>query len=136
MLQKHGRITFVKGQHLFVRPIDGSDHEALQRFLTLHSSFFPPSPSGLIGKLVGDLVAVLLMEVAPSHILVEQLLVAPDLRRKRIGRVMVEELASLAAKIDRPLLVVEEPRDARGFFERVGFREEGGRYVRRVERDG
>jgi GNAT superfamily N-acetyltransferase len=126
----------VKGQHLYVRPIDGSDHEAVDAFLDLCGCPRSLPKTGLLGKLVGDLAAVLLMEIAPSCILIRELVVAAPLRRKRVGRVMIDELAQLAAKIDRPLLVVEEPAEARRFFERVGFAQEGGRYVRRVERAG
>ena len=47
----------MRGQRLFVRPIDPADHDAVRAFL----GYVPPC--GLLGKLVGNLVAVLAMEI-------------------------------------------------------------------------
>ena len=87
--------------------------------------------SGLVGKLVGNLVAVLAMEVTPDAVRIDDLIVARELRRKQIARVMLKELAELAAKMERDWLVVERS-DAREFLRRVGFVEEGERMVRKV----
>ena len=87
--------------------------------------------TGLVGKLVGNLVAVLAMEVTPDAVRIDDLIVARELRRKQIARVMLKELAELAAKMERDWLVVERS-DAREFLLRVGFVEEGDRMVRRV----
>ena len=87
--------------------------------------------SGLVGKLVGNLVAVLSMEVMTDSIRIDELIVARELRRKQIGRVMLKELADLAAKMERDWLIVERG-DGREFLRRVGFVEEGARMVRRV----
>jgi len=76
---------------------------------------------GLIGKLVGDLVAVLAMEITTDAVHISDLFVARELRRKRIGRFMVDELARLAKKMDRDRLIVDPPADAREFFRRIGF---------------
>ena len=89
---------------------------------------------GLVGKLVGDLVAVMTIAVTKDAVRIDDLVVAPELRRKRIGRVMLDELDRLAAKMERDWLIVERARDARYFFERVGFLEDGTRMVRRVRR--
>jgi GNAT superfamily N-acetyltransferase len=121
----------MRGQRLFVRPIEAGDGDAVRGFLDAHAGGAAAPETGLIGKLVGNLVAVLSMNVTPEAIRVDDLVVARELRRKQIGRVMLMELAELAAKLERDWLVVE--RDgAREFFERVGFVEEGGRMVRRV----
>ena len=61
-------------------------------------------------------------------------LVAPELRRKRIGRVMLEELSGLAAKMERDWLIVEKARGASEFFKRIGFIESDNQMVRRVRR--
>jgi len=117
----------MRGQRLFVRPIERGDDEAIRAFL---DGAAPPE-NGLVGKLVGNLVAVLSMEVMADAIRVDDLVVARELRRKQIGRVMMNELAELAAKLERRSLVVE--RDgAREFLQRVGFVEEDGRMIRRV----
>ncbi len=125
----------LRGQRLFVRPIETADSDAVRTFLSAHSDGAPNPPAGLpvglIGKLVGELVAVLAMEVTGDAIRVDDLVVARDLRRKQIGRVMLNELADLAAKMERERLVVERG-DGREFLRRVGFVEEGERMVRRL----
>ena len=123
----------LRGQRLFVRPIETADREAVQAFLATNGDRFSVPENGLVGKLVGNLVAVLAMEVTAQAIRVDELIVARELRRKQIGRVMLSELADLAAKMERDWLVVERC-DAREFLLRVGFVEEGARMVRRVGR--
>jgi GNAT superfamily N-acetyltransferase len=119
----------VKGQKLFVRPIEAGDAAALQGFASLHGG--DPSPSsGLIGKLVGELAAVLTMELETNAIRVTGLVVAKELRRKRIGRVMLNELANLAASTKREWLVAGLAH--RTFLERVGFSEVEGVMRRRA----
>jgi GNAT superfamily N-acetyltransferase len=122
----------MKGQRLFVRPIDAGDAAAVGDFLIRHGvAASSPAPCGLVGKLVGDLVAVLTMEVTETAIRVEELIVAKELRGKRVGRVMMNELHALAAKMDRNR--IEAGRGAAdGFLRRVGFEKEGNQWVRRV----
>jgi GNAT superfamily N-acetyltransferase len=121
----------MKGQRLFVRPIDSGDTAAVTAFLSQYGASAHSPGCGLVGKLVGELVAVLTMEVTDNAIRVDDLVVAPELRRKRIGRVMMNEVHALAAKMDRTR--VEAPR-GRGdeFLQRVGFREEGTKWVKVV----
>jgi len=121
----------LRGQRLFVRPIETADREAIQAFLAAHGGGAAMPKTGLMGKLVGNLVAVLAMEVTPDAVRIDDLIVARELRRKQIARVMLKELAELAAKMERDWLVVERS-DAREFLRRVGFVEEGERMVRRV----
>ncbi len=124
----------MRGQRLFVRPIDDQDHESVRAFLQRHADGALVPECGLVGKLVGELVAVMTIAVTNEAIRVDDLVVAPELRRKRIGRVMLDELDGLAAKMERNWLIVERARDAQPFFERVGFVPEGERMVRRVRR--
>lgn len=119
----------MKGQKLFVRPIEASDAEAIRAFAAQHGGS-PEVRSGLLGKLVGDLAAVLSMEVETSAIRLLDLVVAEELRRKRVGRVMLNELAALAAKLEREWLVAGLAHA--GFLRRVGFTEEDGMMKRRV----
>ena len=124
----------LRGQRLFVRPIEAADRESIEAFFASHGNGAAAVPeSGLVGKLVGNLVAVLAREVTPEAIRVDDLVVARELRRKQIGRVMLRELAELAAKMERDWLIVERG-DANEFLRRVGFVEEGERMVRRVAR--
>jgi N-acetylglutamate synthase-like GNAT family acetyltransferase len=113
----------MRGQKLFVRPIEAADHDAIRAFLASQAASHAPVPScGLIGKLLGDIVAVLSMEITRDAVRVDDLVVAKDLRRKRIGRGMLAELDALAAKIDREWLIA---RDDHEFLRRVGFSGKG-----------
>ena len=119
----------MKGQKLFVRPIDAADSDAIRAFAAQNGG--PPEPrSGLLGKLVGELVSVLSMDVEPDAIRILDLVVAEELRRKRVGRVMLNELAALAAKLEREWLVAGIAHAE--FLRRVGFIEDGGVMKRRV----
>ena len=122
----------MRGQRLFIRPLDPRDHDAIRHFLDLHLHPAPVPAAGIVGKLVGDLVAVAAMELTGDAIRLDDLFVAPDLRRKRVGRFMVDELASLAAKMDREWVVVEQPCGAQEFLRKTGFVERGERWERRV----
>jgi GNAT superfamily N-acetyltransferase len=119
----------VKGQKLFVRPIEASDTEAIREFAARFGGS-PEVRSGLVGKLVGDLAAVLSMELEDGAIRLLDLVVAEELRRKRVGRVMLNELAALAAKLEREWLVAGVAHAE--FLRRVGFIEDGGMMKRRV----
>lgn len=123
----------MRGLRLFVRPIEADDHAALQAFFTKQGDAPPPTPAcGLLGKLLGDIVAVMAIEITDDALRVEALTVARELRRKWIGRVMMRELEQLAVKMDRRRIVVEHAGDAQEFFRRVGFQSEGERWVRVV----
>lgn len=138
----------MRGQRLFVRPLGPLDEDAVREFLARHSAASTPPPAGLAGKLVGDLVAILGFTLLPCSLRIDDLVVRDDLRRKRVGRFMIGEAAKLAAKMDRPLLVVERIVERPGervgervmersgtadeFLRRVGFKEEDKQWIRRV----
>jgi GNAT superfamily N-acetyltransferase len=129
----------MRGLRLFVRPIDPADHPALTTFLARNRDDHPnPTPQpplpawGLLGKLLGDVVAVVALEVTEDAVRIDDILVAADLRRKWIGRVMLREVEQLATRLDRHRIVVENAGDAHEFFRRVGFQSEGERWVRVV----
>jgi len=117
-----------RGLRLFVRPIDPADSEPLRAFLGSDSA----PACGLLGKLLGEIVAVVSLDIAPDALRVDDIVVAPRLRRKWIGRAMMREVEQLAAKMDRDRVVVDDARDATEFFRRVGFESEGERWVRVV----
>lgn len=135
MLKKHGKITTsVRGQKLFVRPIEPDDSEALERFVAAYANGRATPKNGLLGKLVGNLVAVMAIDVsAPGKIRIESLVVATEYRRKRVGRVMIRELESLARKMERDWLVVEPVTEGSEFLRKVGFIEQGRAMMKRVE---
>lgn len=122
----------MRGLRLFVRPIEASDSDALHAFFARHAPGATPPACGLLGKLLGDVVAVLGIDIEDDAMRLEQIVVARELRRKWIGRVMLRELEQLAAKMDRRTIVVDDAGEAREFFRRVGFESEGERWVRAV----
>lgn len=111
-----------------MRPIDPADSEPLRAFLGSDSA----PACGLLGKLLGEIVAVVSLDIAPDALRIDDIVVAPRLRRKWIGRAMMREVEQLAAKMDRDRVVVDDTRDATEFFRRVGFESEGERWVRVV----
>jgi ribosomal protein S18 acetylase RimI-like enzyme len=125
----------MRGQRLFVRPIESGDADTVRGFLAVHAEQNAVPACGLIGKLLGELVAVMAIDLGESNgVRIRDLIVAPELRRKRIGRVMMNEVESLAAKMERDWLIADGAGSAREFLRRVGFTDEGTRMVRRVAR--
>ena len=112
----------MRGLKLYIRPIEPADGEAIRAFLARHSSASAVPACGLIGKLLGDIVAVLSMEITRDALRVDNLVVAEELRRKRIGRGMLAELDALAAKMEREWIVAKGESE---FLRRVGFSGEG-----------
>lgn len=121
----------MRGLRLFVRAIDSADHDVVRAFLSTHGRSRIPD-CGLLGKLLGELVAVLEMQITPDAVLINDIVVKRELRRKRIGRVMLDELEQIAGKIERRRLVVDDADEAAEFLQRVGFQREGARWVRDV----
>jgi ribosomal protein S18 acetylase RimI-like enzyme len=100
-------------------------------FLARHDAHQAPA-WGLLGKLLGDIVAVVALELTGDAVRVVDVTVSSELRKKWIGRVMMREVEQLAVKMDRRRIVVEDARGAQEFFRRVGFQSEGERWVRVV----
>lgn len=118
----------MKGLRLYVRPIEAADRAALQQLL---GTATPPA-WGLLGKLLGDLVAVVALEITGDALRLNDIFVTQELRKKRIGRAMMREVEQLAAKLEQRRIVVDDARGAQEFFRRVGFENEGERWVRVV----
>jgi GNAT superfamily N-acetyltransferase len=119
----------VKGQKLFVRPIEASDLDAARAFAAQHGGS-RDAHAGLLGKLVGELVSVVWIDIEDDAVRVVDLVVAEELRRKRVGRVMLNELASLAKKLERNWLVADVKHAE--FLRHVGFTEDQGVMKRRA----
>jgi N-acetylglutamate synthase-like GNAT family acetyltransferase len=119
----------VKGQKLFVRAIEAADAGEIRAFSKRHGGRSVIT-TGLLGKLVGDLAAVLEIELQDDAIRIVDLVVAEELRRKRVGRVMLNELAEVAARLELDWIVADVAHAA--FLERVGFIEAEGVMKRRV----
>lgn len=121
--------------------MDDGDHTAVTAFFARHaeenigaalSHSQDAAACGLLGKLLGEIVAVADLELTGDAVRVRELVVARELRRKWIGKVMMREIEQLAVKMDRRRLIVDDARGAQEFLRRVGFVEEGERWVRDV----
>jgi N-acetylglutamate synthase-like GNAT family acetyltransferase len=124
----------MKGQRLFIRPLNAEDRTRLERFYLSEKAPLPEYSDGLIGFLVGEVAAHLSFSSSPPVMEIRSFWVARRLRRKRIGRTMVNELASLAAKMELTRLVVRNGEPATEAFLRLGFSEgPDGTLVRSVE---
>lgn len=124
----------MKGQRLFIRPLTGADRSRLRDLYATEAVEFTPTPDGLIGFLVGDVAAHLGFRLEEREVEIVSLLVAAPLRRKRVATLMVRELASLAAKLEKDRLVVRKAGAADTIFHRLGFEPAAdGTLVRNVE---
>jgi GNAT superfamily N-acetyltransferase len=125
-----------RGLRLFIRPLEAADGTFVAEFLERNRGVSATSETipacGLLGKLLGDLVAVVSLDVTADAVRIDDIVVARELRRKWIGRAMLREVEQLAVKMDRQRVVVENAGDAGEFFRRVGFQSEGERWVRVV----
>ena len=123
----------MKGQHLFVRAIEPADYDAIRAFFEAEGNKAAVPACGLLGKLVGELVAILAMRITADAVEIDDLVVARELRRKRIGRAMLAQLAQVARTMDRPQLLVRDVEGRSGeFLRRVGFEREGPWWIRKV----
>lgn len=123
----------MRGLRLYVRPIDSADASAVSAFLARHRGRVESLPAwGLLGKLLGDIVAVVALEITDDALRVDDIVVADGLRRKRIGRAMLREVEQLAAKFERRRVIVDDAGEASEFFRRVGFENEGDKWIRVV----
>ena len=132
----------MRGLRLFVRPIENNDEKDVRAFLAIHAEEPKSGLShemsgenaacGLLGKLLGEIVAVAGLELTGDAVRVREIVVARELRRKWIGKVMMREVEQLAVKMDRRRLIVDDACGAQEFLRRVGFEPEGERWVRVV----
>lgn len=107
-----------RGQKLFVRPITNGDITDLRR-LTGTEMALPPD--GLIGRLVGDTVSFLAFAVSGGELSINEIFVAPDLRKKRVGRVLIGELEVVARQLNCNTITVNPACRATEFFVKMGF---------------
>lgn len=122
----------MRGLRLFIRPIEPSDRQAVESFLTAQCDGESPAlpENGLLGKLLGEIVAVVGIDVTEDALKLQSIVVARELRKKWIGRAMLRELEQLGPKLDRQKIVVDNAAGAQEFFRRTGFQSEGERWVR------
>jgi hypothetical protein len=120
----------VKGQKLFVRTASADDHEEIARFYSEQRSAVPSGSSSLVGKLVGRIVAHLTYRTEPDSVVIEHILVARDLRQRRVGRFMISELERLAGP-GVTLLRARQESSVTDFLRAIGFRPSAGGILER-----
>lgn len=124
----------MKGQKLYIRPATDADAGAIARFYEGEGTERPPSSGEqLIGKLVGEIVAHLAFDLSePSSLLIHHIYVATGMRRKRVGRAMIEEAAAVARRSGRTRLAVRKDAGPAAFFEKLGFQPAGHRLEKSI----
>src|SRR6476661_4655572 len=76
------RRAVMKGQKLFIRAVESSDHDAVRGFLHAEQAGDEVPACALLGKLVGELVAIIGMQVTADAIQIDQIVVKRDFRKK------------------------------------------------------
>jgi GNAT superfamily N-acetyltransferase len=106
----------------------------VNEFLTRVTGNAPAVPldGGLLGKVVGELVVVLGATILPEAVRIDSLVVTGELRRKRIGGFMIDQLDALAARLERQWLTAGRDERAAAFLVRMGFEDRGDEMRRRV----
>jgi GNAT superfamily N-acetyltransferase len=120
----------VKGQKLFVRTASTGDQEEIARFYSEQFLAVPSGSSSLVGKLVGRIVAHLTYTTHGDIVMIEHILVARDLRRRRVGRFMISELERLAGS-GVTLLRARQESSVTDFLRTIGFRPSAGGILER-----
>jgi GNAT superfamily N-acetyltransferase len=125
----------VKGQKLWIRKLSPADSPEIDAFAASHDfpSPDPGSSCGWLARIAGQLVAVAAVEPLTERVATLRLLhVAPDLRRKRVGTLLLQQieqelgtdgLERLEATVGSPLA---------SFLLRRGFEQHGDRLVRSI----
>lgn len=114
----------MKGQRLFVRPLEPGDRETLE---ALHAAAEEPpigdlgGEDGLVGRLAGNTVAYLAWRREPGAMMITRLFVAADLRRLGIGRMLLAQAGAIAAAGGAAELRVEQDCKLARYFELRGF---------------
>lgn len=114
----------MKGQRLFVRPMESGDRETLE---ALHAAAGAPpfgdlgGEDGLVGRLAGNTVAYLVWRPEPAAMVITRFFVAADLRRLGIGRMLLAQAGAIAAAGGAAELRVAQDCKLARYFEASGF---------------
>ena len=124
----------MRGLRLLVRSIETADHDAVRQFLERQDCPISVPTLGLLGKLLGDIVAIVALDPAGESLRIVAIIVDRRLRKVRIGRAMMRDVEALASRSNYDRVVVDEVRDAGAFFQRLGFEDKGHQWVRTVQK--
>ena len=126
----------MKGIRLFVRRATPEDGPLLAEFRAREGRAAAPlEPGELIAFLLGDLVASISFDSEGETLVIRDLWVARNLRRKRIARAILAELDAEARRLGSAGIAVRPSTEFVEAFRRLGFiAEPDGTLVRPVER--
>lgn len=125
----------LKGQYLFVRPAGEGDEASLRALYEADGASLPEpliAPLALLGKLAGTVVGHIVAAPDSSDLRITHFYVARELRRKRIGRGMLDRLDELAGRMQYTLMIADLDSACGGFLAKEGFSESAGRLERMV----
>lgn len=122
----------MKGLRLFVRLAAADDAGAIGELLAAPYAI-DPSAVDFVGRLIGDTVAVARTRRNDQTLAIEQIFVAPELRRKRVGTVLLSEIASWAAAHGVTQLVAAADTLPPRLAERAGFVPQNELLIRNVD---
>lgn len=125
--EENGKASRMRGQKLHVRRVIPSDATALASFHATGQFGYPlPHGSeGILGKIVGEVVAHLLFERTGGEATIRHLLVATEMRKKRVGTLMVRELEQILSAEGVSRIGITADCPLRSFFLKQGFVESG-----------
>ncbi|HVT05200.1 MAG TPA: GNAT family N-acetyltransferase [Thermoanaerobaculia bacterium] len=121
----------MKGQRLFVRPATPDDDIIVRELWATSDTRPQQGTETLLGKLAGSCVAALNFDLSDDAIVLRDLVVAPELRKKRVGSGMLIELARLGRSLGKIRIVTH--LTSCPFFLKTGFTDEGGLLQRSIE---
>src|SRR5512140_2667735 len=110
----------MKGQRLFVRASEPGDAAAIA---ALHDGNACAHPDGFVGKIVGEIVAHATVRIHEGRAEIECLVVSVPMRRKRVARLLLRDIAALVAPAT---LAVPLDCALRNYFVVAGFEEADG----------
>lgn len=94
-----------KGQILVVREAGEEAEDELEAFLSAERLPRPLRGSAWVGRLAGSIVAVATTVREERSLVLDQIHVGRDLRRKNIGRYMIREIRRLAGDGNKPAIL-------------------------------
>ena len=125
----------MKGLRLFARRLSDADEPLLGAFWKQEKRSPPPSlPDGLIGFILGDLAVVAALDHSGEDMVIRDLWVAQNLRRRRVARAMLAEIEAEARALGVTRILAHPSNELVEVFRRLGFEPEAdGTMVRPVE---
>lgn len=123
-----------KGLRLYVRPATAADAAMLEQFVADAGASFHADDAAIdfVAKLIGDTAAFARTRRSGSDLALEQLVVAPHLRGKRVGTVLLSEIAAWGAANGVTRLTLAENVLPTEFVSQAGFIRRADSFVKSI----